>query len=94
MHWAVYDSQINLPQIYLLELEDTGRTGLPKDTGRWPEAQRHLVAQSIAGLKLLTIAQGFDADFPGLHPKRLRRIYVGPMHSSAYTLQSGPIGQV
>ena len=94
VHWAVYDSQVNLPTIYLLELEDTARRALPKDLRRWPEAQSHLMAQSVAGLKLLTIAQGFDTDFDDLHPKRLRRIHIGPMYSSAFTRQVGPIRQV
>jgi len=94
VHWAVYDSQINLPVIYLMELEDSGRTSLPKDAARWPAAQAHLIAQSMAGLKLLTIARGFDADFDDLHPKRLRRIHVGPMYSSLYTRQVGPIHDV
>jgi hypothetical protein len=67
---------------------------LPTDDRRWPQAQAALMAQSIGGLKLLTIAQGFDTDFPDLHPKRLRRIYLGPMYSDSFTLQSGPISQV
>jgi hypothetical protein len=94
VHWAVYDSQINLPVIYLLELEDSGRTALPNDDRRWPEARAHLMAQSLGGLKLLTIAQGFDTDFDDLHPKRLRRISLGPMYSHSFTLQSGPISGV
>ena len=94
VHWAVYDSQINLPTIYLMELEDSGRAALPRDQQRWPEAQRHLMAQSIAGLKLLTIAQGFDRDFDDLHPKRLKRFHIGPMYSSAFTAQSGPLHDV
>ncbi len=94
LHWAVYDSQVNLPTIYLLELEDSGATGLPIDDRRWPEAQRHLMAQSVAGLKLLTVAQGFDRDFDDLHPKRLRRFHVGPMYSSAFTRQTGPMREV
>lgn len=94
LHWAVYDSQVNLPTIYLMELEDSGFTGLPIDDRRWPEAQQHLMAQSLAGLKLLTIAQGFDRDFDDLHPKRLRRFHVGPMYSSAFTQQSGPLREV
>jgi hypothetical protein len=94
LHWAVYDSQVNLPTVYLMEVEDTGRYALPKDQRRWPEAQAHLMAQSVAGLKLLTIAQGFDRDFDDLHPKRLRRLHIGPMYSSAYTRQSGPIRKV
>lgn len=94
LHWAVYDSQVNLPTVYLMEVEDTGRHALLKDQRRWPEAQAHLMAQSVAGLKLLTIAQGFDRDFGDLHPKRLRRLHIGPMYSSAYTRQSGPIRKV
>ena len=94
VHWAVWDTQANLPLIYLMDLEDSGKKPLPTDDRRWPLAQSALMAQSIGGLKLLTIAQGFDKDFPDLHPKRLRRIYLGPMYSSNFTLQSGPISKV
>ena len=52
------------------------------------------MAQSVGGLKLLTIATGFDKDFADLHPKRLRRIILGPMYSASFTLQSGPISKV
>lgn len=94
LHWAVYDSQQNIPTIYLMDIEDSGETALPKDQTRWPRVQAHLTAQASGGLKLLTIAQGFDRDFDDLHPKRLRRLHVGPMYSSAFTLQSGPIREV
>jgi hypothetical protein len=94
IHWAVYDSQVNLPVIYMMEVEDSGRTALPNDDRRWPEVRAHLMAQSLDGLKLLTIAQGFDVDFDDLHPKRLRRLHIGPMYSQAFTLQSGPISKV
>jgi hypothetical protein len=94
VHWAVYDSQVNLPALYLMEVEDTGRTALPLDERRWPEVQAHLMAQSVDGLKLVTIARGFDEDFSALHPKRLRRFHVGPMYSHGYTLQSGPLCEV
>ena len=94
VHWAVYDTQMSLPVVYLLDVHDSGKKPLPNDDRRWPMAQAHLMAQSLAGLKLLTIAQGFDKDFEGLHPKRLRRITLGPMHSHDFTLQSGPISKV
>ncbi|TNF63490.1 MAG: hypothetical protein EP307_05035 [Rhodobacteraceae bacterium] len=94
VHWAVYDTQVNLPVIYLMEVEDTGKIALPKDERRWPEAQAHLMAQSLAGLKLVTIAQGFDQDFDDLHPKRLKRLHIGPMYSSAFTRQAGPLRAV
>jgi hypothetical protein len=94
LRWAVYDGTINLPVIYLMEVEDSGRTGLPKDERRWPEVQAHLMAQSVDGLKLLTIASGFDRDFDDLHPKRLRRFHIGPMYSHAFTQQAGPIREV
>ncbi|SEM70745.1 hypothetical protein SAMN05216227_1001161 [Pseudorhodobacter antarcticus] len=94
VHWAVYDTQTNLPVIYLLNVEDSGKTHLPRDDRRWPQVQAHLMAQSFDGLKLITIAKGFDTDFDDLYPKRLRRIHLGPMYSSAFTLQSGPISDV
>ena len=94
VHWAVYDSQVNLPTIYLMELEDTGRRPLGKDERRWPEVQAHLMGQSLGGLKLLTIARGFDEAFDALHPKRLRRFHVGPMYSHTFTRQTGPMRAV
>ncbi len=94
VHWAVYDSQVNLPVIYIMDVADTGKVGLPKDERRWPEVQQHLMAQSLAGLKLLTIAKGFDEDFDDLHPTRLRRFHIGPMYSSAFTMQTGPLREV
>jgi hypothetical protein len=94
VHWAVYDTQVNLPVVYLMNLEDSGDRPLPNDEDRWPQARAHLMAQSLAGLKLLTVATGFDKDFPDLHPKRLRRIHLGPMYSHDFTLQSGPISDV
>ncbi len=94
VHWAIYDTQLNVPVIYLMEVEDSARTGLDRDSGRWAAVQAHLLAQGAAGLKLVTIAKGLDTDFDDLHPKRLRRIHLGPMYSSAYTLQTGPIREV
>ncbi|MBW4709045.1 hypothetical protein KX928_14740 [Roseobacter sp. YSTF-M11] len=94
LHWAVYDSQVNLPTIYLMTVEDTGRTPLPHDERRWPEAQAHLMGQALGGLKLLTIAKGFDEAFDDLHPKRLRRLHVGPMYSHTFTRQTGPMRDV
>jgi hypothetical protein len=94
IHWAVFDAQANLPIVYLMDVEDSGKKPLPNDDRRWPMVQSHLMAQSLMGLKLVTIAQGFDKDFAETHPKRLRRITLGPMHSHDFTLQSGPISQV
>lgn len=94
VHWASYDSQTNLPAIYMMELEDSGRTALVQDERRWPQVQAHLMAQAVSGLKLLTIANGFDQDFDDLHPKKLRRVHIGPMYSHAFTEQSGPLREV
>ncbi|MBN9671949.1 hypothetical protein [Roseibium aggregatum] len=94
LHWAVYDSQQNIPLVYVMDLEDTGKKPLAKDERRWPRVQGHLSAQSSSSLKLVTIARGFDRDFDDLHPKRLRRFYVGPMYSHVFTQQSGPLRDV
>ncbi|MGB6229155.1 MAG: hypothetical protein WBF53_03395 [Litorimonas sp.] len=94
IHWAVYDTKTNVPTVYLMELDDTAGRALPNDERRWPRAQDALMAQAVSELKLLTIARGFDADFHSLHPKRLRRFFLGPMHSHAFTEQHGPIRDV
>ncbi|WP_300514120.1 hypothetical protein [Aliiroseovarius sp.] len=94
LHWAVYDSSLNIPTVYLMELEDTGRVALPKDERRWPRVQAHLMAQAMGGLKLVTIASGFDRDFDDLHPKMLKRIHLGPMYSHTFTRQTGPLREV
>ena len=94
VHWAVWDSGVNLPVVYLMDVEDSGKKPLPNDDYRWPPVQQKVLAQSVGGLKLLTIATGFDTDFEDLHPKRLRRITLGPMYSASFTLQSGPISKV
>lgn len=94
LQWATYDSQVNLLVIYIMELEDSGREALPKDSRRWPEVQAHLSAQALSGLKLVTIARGYDAGFDDLHPKRLRCFHLGPMYSHAYTGQNGPLRDV
>jgi len=94
LHWATYDSQTNLPAIYLMDLEDTGRTAMPKDERRWPRVKAHLMAQSVSSLNLLTIARGFDQDFDDLHPKTLRRFHLGPMYSHNFTQQRGPLRDV
>ena len=91
IHWAVYDSQRNLPNIYAMVVEDSGGRPLHRDDERWPLVQQHLMAQSLSSLKLLTIARGFDKDFPDIHPKSLKRIHVGPMYSSSFTTQRDDI---
>lgn len=94
VHWAVWDTGVNLPVVYLMDVEDSGKKPLPNDDYRWPQLQQKVLAQSVGGLKLLTIATGFDTDFEALHPRRLRRITLGPMYSASFTLQSGPISRV
>lgn len=91
VHWAVYDSQRNLPNIYVMVLEDSGLRALHRDDERWPLVQQHLMAQSLSSLKLLTIATGFDKDFRDLHPKALKRIHIGPMYSNTFTSQRNDI---
>ena len=94
LRWSVYEASDNIPVLYMMTVDDTGRDGLPKDGTRWPLVQRHLMAQSVGGLTLLTIAKGFDQDFEDLHPKRLLRFRIGPMHSAEFTSQQGPIREV
>ncbi|WP_371156760.1 hypothetical protein [Jannaschia sp. 2305UL9-9] len=94
LHWSAWDGQRNLPVIWMMEVEDVGRTPLAEDYTRWTRIQGHLMAQALPELKLLTVARGVDGDFDHLHPKRLRRLTVGPMYSSAFTRQTEGLGAV
>lgn len=94
LHWSAWDGQRNLPVIWMMEVEDVSRTPLADDYVRWTRIQGHLMAQALPELKLLTVAKGFDDDFDRLHPKRLRRLTVGPMYSSAFTHQTEGLGAV
>ncbi len=93
-HWAVYDSQRNLPNVYLMQLEDSGERSLTQDQRRWPLVSEHLLAQSLSSLKLLTIARGFDKDFQDLHPQVLKRIHVGPMYANDLTRHSDTVQDI
>ncbi|WP_179378547.1 hypothetical protein [Jannaschia marina] len=94
LHWSVWDGRRNLPVIWLMEVEDSGASGLPSDFARMARVSGHLMAQALPELKLSTVASGFDTDFPDVHPKRLLRLTVGPMYSSAFTQQTEGLGEV
>lgn len=94
VHWSSWDGQRNLPVIWAMEVEDAGRKPLSQDFAVWQRVQGHLMAQALPELKLVTVAKGFDDDFEGLHPKRLLRLTVGPMYSSAFTMQTEGLGAV
>lgn len=93
-HWAVYDTQRNIPNIYIMVLDDSGKTPLHKSEELAPHAADALLSQSISTLKLVTIASGFDRDFPTLHPKSLKRVHIGPLYSSSFTRHSDSVQAV
>ncbi len=74
VHWAVYDSQINLPTIYVMEVEDSGKVALPRTSGVGRGAGAS--DEPELGFELVTIARGLTR-VDDLHPKRLRRYHVG-----------------
>lgn len=94
LDWAVWDGGRNLPVIWTLEAEDTGRTPLAEDPTRWIRVRDHLMAQALPELKMVTVAKGIDDDFERFHPKRMTRVTVGPMYSQAYTRQTEGLGRV
>jgi hypothetical protein len=40
IHWAVWDTQTNLPVVYLIDVQDSGKKPLPDDDRRWPQVSR------------------------------------------------------
>lgn len=91
--WSVYDSDLNLPVIYMMDVEDTGRLAMTEDPAVWSVLSRHLMAQSTMKLDMNTIARGVDTDFKRLHPLSMRRVLIGPLYSSPFTVQNENISQ-
>jgi hypothetical protein len=94
VHWAVYDTDRNTPNLYLMVLEDSQYPPVDRDEIFREQVEKHLIAQSLSGLKLLTIATGFDKDFQRLHPKELKRIHVGPLYSNRFTRHADAIQEI
>ena len=94
VHWAVYDRDRNFPNLYMMVLEDSSHTTLARNPHLRGRVESHLMAQSSASLKLLTIATGFDKDFDTLHPKLIKRVHVGPLYSNKFTRHSDPVQKV
>ena len=93
-HWAVYDTQRNLPDIYIMVLDDSGERPLHEDETYATALEDAVLKQAVSTLKLVTIASGIDTDFPTIHPKSLKRIHAGPLYSNAFTRHSKAIGKI
>lgn len=89
--WAVYDTQMNLPIVYMMDIRDTGRIPMTDDPSVWPMLCQHIMAQSISSLSPDTIVRGIDLDFKKLHPTRLRRMFLGPFYAHEFTVQEGSV---
>lgn len=94
VHWAVYDTKLNTPFVYIMVVDDSTRgPALADDADRLAAFRRSCLNYSMSSLKLLTIATEIDKEFKDLHPKSLKRIVVGPMYSSRFTEMNGAIAQ-
>ncbi|WP_394170986.1 hypothetical protein [Saccharospirillum alexandrii] len=94
LHWAVFDSERNLPNLYFSLIEESGAVPLHEDERRWHAYREALLNQSLSSLTLLTIAHGLDEDFPDIHPLTLRRIHAGPLYLHEFTSHSDAIHRV
>ena len=98
VHWSVYDSNKNYPNVYIMVLDDSskrfGETTLLDDPETLQELKNSILNQSLSTLKLVTVAMNIDKDFEHLHPLSLKRIYIGPMYSNRYTHHNDNIQKV
>lgn len=94
LHWAVYDSQKHVPNIYILVFEYSGFPGFKDNEDLQIELYDYLQSQSLSTLKLLTIATDLDRRFKDFHPKMLKRLTVGPLYCSNLTIHNSHVQQV
>lgn len=85
--WSVYDTNKNLPIIYFLTAESP--VAVDKEA-----LKKSLYANSLSTLKLVTIATTLDREFSLFFPKKLKRIYIGPMYSGKFTTHTDSIQKI
>jgi hypothetical protein len=81
-HWGAYDVLTNRPHIYLLIFEQNAKKPLLQDDAASREAflaavQKHCINTAPLGVMARDLDE-FDDD---LHPKLLKRMAIGPLHS-------------
>lgn len=84
LHWGVWDSQLSQPTVYLMVLEDSGKAQGLRDQDVLAALRKACLTSSMSSLQLLTIATKLDEEFAPLHPKSLKRVVVGPLHSPRF----------
>lgn len=84
LHWGAWDASTSQPVVYLLALEDSGKAQGLADRERMAALSRACLGMSQSSLLLLTIASKLDEDHATIHPKSLKRILIGPLHSTRF----------
>lgn len=84
IHWATFDIEKNIPVVFILLVEYSGKGKLEEDE-MYSDFYSELKHYSSTGFKLLTIATELDKKYSKIHPKSLKRINVGPLYINGFT---------
>lgn len=84
LHWASFDLQKNIPIVFVLLIEYSGK-GDFEDYEDFADFYSDLSHYSASTFKLLTIATEIDKKYSKIHPKSLKRINIGPLYVNGLT---------
>lgn len=93
-HWSVYDVKKNIPNIYVMVFEYSGKGGIEENPEIFEQLITSIINNSSSELKLLTIGMNLDKEFPLLHPKSLKRVHVGPVYNNGITKHNDSIQSI
>lgn len=93
-HWSVYDVKKNIPNIYVMGFEYSGKTAIENDASEFEKLLSSMIDNSRSELKLVTIGMNIDKEFSALHPKSLKRVHVGPVYNNGVTKHNDSIQSV
>lgn len=93
-HWSIYDVKKNIPNIYVMVFEYSGKGGIEEDPEFFEQLMKSLIDNSSSELKLLTIGMNVDKEFPLLHPKSIKRVHVGPVYNNGITKHNDSIQSI
>lgn len=84
IHWASFDAQRNLPVVYIMLIEYSGKKPFLEDdvSEEFIEAVKSFNSSQY---KLVTICHELDKKFPNIHPKKLKRLSIGPLYINGLT---------
>jgi len=87
-NWSVFDHETNLPSVFIMMFEYSGKEQLEEDSQVFKDMKMAAIENSYSPNKLMMVANRIDYALDNVHPKCLKKITVGPIYNGGITNHS------